>query len=545
MRSFHFVYLTVFLLAVRETAAQGEDATVKDKATGAAVVSTTLRKVKQSCIFPNDFYFMRRVAWVESHFGSDAGTFGRVEPRGIWQLSQRAFEATQNTSAYPKLIAMYQQINMQFGLRWPSVTYAEQFMNKPLHNALAARLYLSTKPSPIPTAVEEQAKYWKREYTIRPGASENTFMKELTGMKQCKSAGVDLVLILDGSGSITWYGFEQIKQVVEQIVDAMEIGGNRTNVAIFVFSTSVSQYVSFSNTQLQNKWDLLRIIRSLRWPEGWTNTHLALQRARNEFLLARNMSLGFPRQIILLTDGLSTNQFETKREAAILRTLPWLEVYSIGMGPDFTSASGPGLAEITDIASYPKCTHVITTPTVDQISALTDDLHDANCLASAPICNSANCSGTISGSVSPGDVRYFRDEAERSVGRSYRLTTTRWTLRLYVSAKFENPGDGLYEFRAEARPGSPAQLFVSPQFLQSVGFSSYSQMFAGNGTTVKLYSAVETETSSDNTTTGAPFALDSAPGEKYKPNSGRGMELSISPIILMATLYMAISKLIQ
>lgn len=62
---------------------QGMNPTIEEKATGSAVVAATLCKLKSTCIFRDDCYSMRRLAWVESHFGSDAGTFDRPNPNGI------------------------------------------------------------------------------------------------------------------------------------------------------------------------------------------------------------------------------------------------------------------------------------------------------------------------------------------------------------------------------------------------------------------------------------------------------------------------------
>ena len=402
------LFILEVLLCTSGEVAQSVDFTLQEKATGDPVVSATLRKLKNTCLFKNDYYFMRRVAWVESHFGREAGLFDRPERKGIWQLSTVGFQNTQNTSSHPGLRTLYATINTQLGINWPSMSYTDTNMNKALYNALAARIYMQNKADPIPPEVENQAELWYRSYSVKPGATANKFLKEIESMPHCRSAGVDLILILDGSGSIGSYDFEKMKNVIYQIVNSTDIGPNRTNVAIIVFASNVDKAVSFSQTYLQNKNELLSKISRLSYPQGGTNTHLALEAARSEFLNARNMSLGFPRQLIILTDGDSNNPDSTKIEAAKLRNLTWLETYSIGMGPSF-SGSGPGLQEITNIASLPTCTHVITTPSVAQISALTDDLRDASCQAAAPICSNADCSGTINGQVSPRDVRYFRD----------------------------------------------------------------------------------------------------------------------------------------
>ena len=46
------------------------DSTTVKQAIGTDVVRATLRRIEDTCIFPQDFLFMRRVAWQESRDGT-------------------------------------------------------------------------------------------------------------------------------------------------------------------------------------------------------------------------------------------------------------------------------------------------------------------------------------------------------------------------------------------------------------------------------------------------------------------------------------------
>ena len=429
------IFLVISVLALIFHGAcfrQGSDSTIQERVNGMPVVDATLKKIKNACLFKNDYYFMRRIAWVESYFGADANTFNQSEPKGIWQLSHNGFQNTQDTSAYPDLTSLYLKINAELGINWTSITYSDSNMNKALYNSLAARIYLNNKGVTIPPDVNQQANFWASNYSIKSNATADKFLKEIESIPLWRSMGVDLVILLDGSASITYAGFKKMKSVVYQIVNSTDIGLNRTKVSIFVFSDSVTQAVSFSDSNLQSKNKLLKLINNLPYPGGGTYTHLALAQAISEYDLARNLSLGFPRQLIILTDGQSNIADLTVMQAAKLRNLTWLESSSIGMGPDFTS-SGTPLQEISNIASLPSCTHVLTTPTISQISVLTDELRDSSCQASAQVCDQTNCPASITGQVSSGDVRYFKDQTDFKVGGSYHLNTSRWVLILYLS----------------------------------------------------------------------------------------------------------------
>ena len=135
---------------------QGMDTTIREKAAGTQVVAATLRRLKNACLFTNDFFFMRRVAWVESHFGSDAGSFDLQEPKGIWQLSSRGFQDTLDTNAHPSLSGLCANISAQLGVNWPSMNFSNANMNKALYNALAARIYMQNNIDSIPLSVSEQ-----------------------------------------------------------------------------------------------------------------------------------------------------------------------------------------------------------------------------------------------------------------------------------------------------------------------------------------------------------------------------------------------------
>jgi hypothetical protein len=50
---------------------RASDQTTQSRAIGNDVVTACVRRIQNTCIFPNDHQFMRRVAYVESKFGRD------------------------------------------------------------------------------------------------------------------------------------------------------------------------------------------------------------------------------------------------------------------------------------------------------------------------------------------------------------------------------------------------------------------------------------------------------------------------------------------
>ena len=58
-----------------------------NKGKGAAVVAEVSDKIRSSGVFPEDFKFLCRIAWVESKYGNAPGTYRPGYFGGIWQVS--------------------------------------------------------------------------------------------------------------------------------------------------------------------------------------------------------------------------------------------------------------------------------------------------------------------------------------------------------------------------------------------------------------------------------------------------------------------------
>jgi len=62
------------------------DTITTPKGKGANVVADVVSKINSSGIFPPDNKFLCRVAWVESKYGTDSGTYRDKYYGGIWQV---------------------------------------------------------------------------------------------------------------------------------------------------------------------------------------------------------------------------------------------------------------------------------------------------------------------------------------------------------------------------------------------------------------------------------------------------------------------------
>ena len=81
--------------------------------TGNYVVNVVLKQLNESGLETDEttLVFLRRLAWVESRFGSGPYTFRLGFHGGIWQIGLRAFRDTQNANKHPILLEKHQRIS--------------------------------------------------------------------------------------------------------------------------------------------------------------------------------------------------------------------------------------------------------------------------------------------------------------------------------------------------------------------------------------------------------------------------------------------------
>ena len=98
--------------------------TEESEAVGQRVVERALERLKVTGLETNDtlLNFMRRLAWVESKFGSDQYTFRQGFHGGIWQEGLAAFRVTQ---VAPILREKHRQIYDLLGIDWVKTPWRE------------------------------------------------------------------------------------------------------------------------------------------------------------------------------------------------------------------------------------------------------------------------------------------------------------------------------------------------------------------------------------------------------------------------------------
>jgi len=171
----------------------------------------------------------------------------------------------------------------------------------------------------------------------------------------CNLAAIDLVFVLDASGSIGSVDFQNILNLVADIVRSLEIGPDEGQVAVIRFASSAS--VIFGLTAHDNQADLLTAINNIPYTGGGTDTAEALNLlVSNGFIGARPEVEGVPRVAIVVTDGQSNSQSATIVAAARVHAAePAITVFAAGI-------RNFNLNELRVIASSLSSRFVITIP---------------------------------------------------------------------------------------------------------------------------------------------------------------------------------------
>merc|ERR1719401_1093915 len=178
---------------------------------------------------------------------------------------------------------------------------------------------------------------------------------------------IDLVLLLDGSGSMGSSGWYMEKVFANKLVSAFE--GQNTSVSIIVFGgpktwddyrtcngpnastvdqekvCGIKMVQHFTNDTAQTK----KTISTLKWPRGSTFTAKAFQMASSELQLGRKDAT---RVVVTMTDGMPISVHSTDIAAAKLRRQARLMIGAVRL-------TRKSLGRMTSWASAPKRDNVM------------------------------------------------------------------------------------------------------------------------------------------------------------------------------------------
>ena len=145
---------------------------------------------------------------------------------------------------------------------------------------------------------------------------------------------VDVMFVVDGSGSVKHTNFQKLLQFMSEFAMTFQIGSgpHGTQIGVIIFSDNVLN--KFKMASYSNKYDMINKILGIKYPGEGTNTYLALDYVRNSiFTASEGDRPNVPNVAIVMTDGKSSDSSKTK-EAALKLKQSNVEVIGIGIGTD-------------------------------------------------------------------------------------------------------------------------------------------------------------------------------------------------------------------
>ncbi|KAL4661090.1 matrilin-4, partial [Arapaima gigas] len=182
----------------------------------------------------------------------------------------------------------------------------------------------------------------------------------------CRTANIDLVLLIDGSKSVRPQNFELIKKFVNQIVDSLDVSAHGTRVGFVQYSSRIR--TEFPLGRYQTAEDIKNAVMKVEYMEKGTMTGLALKHmVENSFTEAegaRPASRNVPRVGLVFTDGRSqddiTEWAKKSKDAGIT-------MYAVGVGKAVED-------ELREIASEPIDKHFFYTTDFTAINQIAENL---------------------------------------------------------------------------------------------------------------------------------------------------------------------------
>jgi uncharacterized protein YegL len=159
----------------------------------------------------------------------------------------------------------------------------------------------------------------------------------------CKASNagpIDVVFVLDGSGSVKEDPFYEVVEWLRSVASALDVGPSATRVAVTQYSSEQDVEFNF----ISNPSQLVNAFNGIEYMDGkGTHTGVAIAHAYDEVL--RNARGGVRRVMVVVTDGKSSDDPSTEADALRDRNI---DVLAVG----FVKYKEEQLEDICDCNNY-------------------------------------------------------------------------------------------------------------------------------------------------------------------------------------------------
>jgi len=179
----------------------------------------------------------------------------------------------------------------------------------------------------------------------------------------CENEVMDLILLVDGSGSMGTSGYSLAVDFTQEIVDILDIDSDATRVSIVQFASSVRTYCTFADTVSAVNGCITSMRNSFM--RGGTYTNRALNSMVSHFSNGRSNA---KKVFMILTDGYSSDGVSASGNMRNIATS-----FGIGIG------SGAPVGQINQIATDPDSDHVYLVSNFNNLDSIKLGIISAMC----------------------------------------------------------------------------------------------------------------------------------------------------------------------
>ena len=325
------------------------DYTLTPGATGKDIAHATYSKIWRKIseidetIF-KDREFLIRYALASTNYGENS-THGQ-----IWEIGQNQFDKTQ--TYFPESVHKTAILN-KFHLDWSKIKYDD--LRVPQYSLIALVLFLDSQlffPAPFAQADQEN------KYNSITSSRIVSFTEAVDKIgseidRSCIDQELDLVILVDESGSVGYQNFEIVKDFIIHLTDCLKFSEERARVAVVTYSSGVT--IDFQLNGYRNR-NFTDIISNLLYHDGYTTyTHMGLDAALGVFESNSASHRSKTKSVLLtITDGMSADRQLTLEAAEKIKNDP-RNIQSIAIG-----VGGYNEEELQGIASSPEHIHRLT-----------------------------------------------------------------------------------------------------------------------------------------------------------------------------------------
>jgi hypothetical protein len=201
---------------------------------------------------------------------------------------------------------------------------------------------------------------------------------------------LDLMLVIDGSGSIFASDFNRVKDFSNGLADSFAIGESAARIGVVQFSGEGQGRIESGLSG--NAAAVHGAIDGMIQIEGYTDIQEGLALGQGE--IAANGRAGVPHVIILLTDGQQEGAPGDPVAEAEAARAAGTQIYAVGVG------GGPNTDQLNAIASDPDGTYVYSVEDFNSLQTIRDQLVATAC----PVPTAATSTRTPTGQPSSTPV---------------------------------------------------------------------------------------------------------------------------------------------